>query len=85
MYHWPGDGSALPVRPELAQLFGRGDEDYIKEATARLTELLVDLSGKTFLDVGCGSGIHSLAAVTLALPASIPSIMIAKVWSAPRR
>src|ERR1700744_4733542 len=41
------------------------DESHIAEASARLSELLGDISGKTFLDIGSGSGIHSLAAVRL--------------------
>jgi SAM-dependent methyltransferase len=41
------------------------DESHIAEATARLSELLGDISGKAFLDIGSGSGIHSLAAVRL--------------------
>lgn len=41
------------------------DGDRINEAVARLAELTGDLTGKSFLDAGCGSGIHSLAAVRL--------------------
>ena len=41
------------------------DESRITEATARMFEVLGDIRGKTFLDVGCGSGIHSLAAIRL--------------------
>jgi precorrin-6B methylase 2 len=41
------------------------NEERISEATARMSELLGDISGKTFLDIGSGSGIHSLAAVRL--------------------
>ena len=38
----------------------------IQEATAALRKLVGDgLHGKTFLDIGCGSGIHALAAITL--------------------
>ena len=43
------------------------DDSRIVEAEAGLKKLLGEdgLSGKTFLDVGCGSGLHSLAALRL--------------------
>ena len=43
------------------------DADGIRQAEERLTAFLGsrDLSGKTFLDIGCGSGLHSLAALRL--------------------
>jgi SAM-dependent methyltransferase len=41
------------------------DEERITQAEGRLREALGDLTGKTILDIGCGSGIHSLAAVRL--------------------
>lgn len=40
-------------------------ESQIDAATACLAEKLGNLEGKTFLDIGCGSGIHSLAAIRL--------------------
>ena len=41
------------------------DEERIAQASARLAEMVGDISGKSFLDAGSGSGIHSLAAVRL--------------------
>jgi 2-polyprenyl-6-hydroxyphenyl methylase/3-demethylubiquinone-9 3-methyltransferase len=55
--------------------FGKNWESYssligpaeIDDAVAALSRLLghSDLSGRTFLDIGCGSGLHSLAALRL--------------------
>ena len=53
--------------------FGRNWDRYVREhfdderveiSRRHLLDFLglPDLSGKTFLDIGCGSGIHSLAA-----------------------
>lgn len=41
-----------------------GPEDYEKAKTS-LQSLLPDLTGKSFLDVGCGSGLFSIAACAL--------------------
>jgi|SRR5579863_1948611 len=39
--------------------------ERVECATDELKKLVGDLRGKTFLDIGCGSGIHSLAALRL--------------------
>lgn len=44
------------------------DEARIRDAREALIELVGDLTGRTFLDVGCGSGIHSLAALQSGSP-----------------
>jgi 2-polyprenyl-6-hydroxyphenyl methylase/3-demethylubiquinone-9 3-methyltransferase len=42
------------------------DQDRLLSAMAGLEKLFPDgLAGKTFLDIGCGSGVHSLAALSL--------------------
>lgn len=43
------------------------DDEKIGEAVRRLQSLAepLDFAGKTFLDIGCGSGLHSLAALRL--------------------
>lgn len=43
------------------------DETRIREAETRLAALVPadELKGKTFLDIGCGSGLHGLAALRL--------------------
>src|ERR1700746_1955234 len=41
------------------------DEPRIAKAVAALQKLVPDISGKTFLDIGCGSGLSSLAASKL--------------------
>ena len=66
---------ARDAAPELRFEFGKNwasfaaalDEDRIAEAHRRLVSLLglPRLTGLLFLDIGCGSGIHSLAALRL--------------------
>ena len=41
------------------------NERRINSATCALRDLIPDLSGKRFLDIGCGSGLSSLAALRL--------------------
>lgn len=40
-------------------------EDEISHAEKNLARLVGNISGKRFLDIGCGSGLHSLAALNL--------------------
>lgn len=61
--------------PRLMFKFGQNWSDYVKrvgpaeimEATRGLARLLMgaEVKGRSFLDLGCGSGIHSLAALEL--------------------
>ena len=66
------------VIPDEAVRFGFGknwadfiearlSEEIIADSQRHLAEMLrvEDLAGKVFLDIGCGSGIHSLAALRL--------------------
>ncbi len=48
-----------------ARFLSNVDEQRIADAAKCLIESLGDLTGKSFLDAGSGSGIHSLAAVRL--------------------
>lgn len=53
---------------------------HIRHAVAGLRELLLDgCTGETFLDIGCGSGIHSLAACMLGAEVSAVDIDPASV------
>ena len=61
-------GSAEELRFEFGanwvRFLSTVDEDRIREAVASLSRMLKveDLGGKRFLDIGCGSGLFSLAA-----------------------
>ncbi|MEM8863888.1 MAG: class I SAM-dependent methyltransferase, partial [Chloroflexota bacterium] len=46
---------------------GSVGEEQFNEAHEALIRLLQtdDITGRTFLDIGCGSGIHSLAAMKM--------------------
>jgi SAM-dependent methyltransferase len=48
-----------------ASYAGLVDEPRVEQATANLRRLVGDLAGRTFLDIGCGSGLHALAAARL--------------------
>src|SRR5579883_1489776 len=45
-----------------ARFLSHVGEVQVEAATKSLQQKLGDLSGKSFLDIGCGSGLHSLAA-----------------------
>ncbi|TGS10223.1 class I SAM-dependent methyltransferase [Mesorhizobium sp. M2E.F.Ca.ET.209.01.1.1] len=41
------------------------EEEHLSQACADLHRLVGNVTGKTFLDIGCGSGLHSAAALRL--------------------
>jgi 2-polyprenyl-6-hydroxyphenyl methylase/3-demethylubiquinone-9 3-methyltransferase len=68
-------------QPELRFEFGKNwqsyaqgiDEEKIGESVRRMRTLVepLELQGKTFLDIGCGSGLHSLAALRLGVAGAL--------------
>jgi 2-polyprenyl-6-hydroxyphenyl methylase/3-demethylubiquinone-9 3-methyltransferase len=48
-----------------SELAARFEEEHVERAMADLRRLVGDVDGRTFLDVGCGSGLHAVAALRL--------------------
>ena len=48
-----------------SELAARFEERHLQQACSDLARLVGDLKGCSFLDVGCGSGLHSAAALKL--------------------
>ncbi len=48
-----------------SELAARFEEEHVAHAMADLARLVGHLDGRTFLDVGCGSGLHAAAALRL--------------------
>ncbi|RUX46926.1 class I SAM-dependent methyltransferase [Mesorhizobium sp. M4A.F.Ca.ET.050.02.1.1] len=48
-----------------SELAARFEDEHLDRACEDLRRLVGDLDGKTFLDIGCGSGLHSAAALRL--------------------
>ena len=60
-----GTGDRFQFGENWAQFISSVNEERVANAAAKLLESLGDISGKSFLDVGSGSGIHSLAAIRI--------------------
>src|SRR5258707_12641383 len=63
----PGEASAIrfDFGANWTRFLAVVSEKHIEAAAEKLSSWLGDLRGRTFIDVGCGSGIHSLAALRL--------------------
>ncbi|TIV68339.1 MAG: methyltransferase domain-containing protein [Mesorhizobium sp.] len=48
-----------------SELAARFEEEHLDHACEDLRRLVGDVKGRTFLDIGCGSGLHSAAALRL--------------------
>ncbi|WP_164888313.1 MULTISPECIES: class I SAM-dependent methyltransferase [unclassified Mesorhizobium] len=48
-----------------SELAARFKEEHLDHACENLRRLVGDVKGRTFLDIGCGSGLHSAAALRL--------------------
>lgn len=48
-----------------SELAARLEEEHVARAGQDLSRLLGDIGGRSFLDLGCGSGLHSVAALRL--------------------
>jgi 2-polyprenyl-6-hydroxyphenyl methylase/3-demethylubiquinone-9 3-methyltransferase len=48
-----------------AALAAQLGEEHVAQACADLRWLVGDIAGRSFLDIGCGSGLHSVAALRL--------------------
>ena len=48
-----------------SELAARFEEEHLDQACDDLRRLVGDVEGRTFLDIGCGSGLHSAAALRL--------------------
>jgi SAM-dependent methyltransferase len=70
---WRGPGHPGDLGVEGRYEFGRNwsvlaarfEDEHVARAGEDLRRLVGDIAGRTFLDIGCGSGLHSVAALRL--------------------